>query len=87
MSKVVVLPLSEIKQLKIGGITDPLEFPLALDKLLGEEIAFKAKWQPLWDSFSVVYVFEDKVMIRKLKESREDDNIHLFDRPPTPLIQ
>ncbi|XP_058762850.1 protein MAIN-LIKE 2-like [Vicia villosa] len=28
-------------------VTDPLEFPLALDKLLGSKIAFKVKWHPL----------------------------------------
>ncbi|CAI8583350.1 unnamed protein product [Vicia faba] len=70
-----------------SGITDPLEFPLALDKLLGKEIAFKVKWQSLLDNCSIVSVFKDKSVIIQLKETCGDDIIFVSNPPPTPLIQ
>ncbi|XP_058727793.1 uncharacterized protein LOC131599472 [Vicia villosa] len=39
-----------------AGITDPLEFPLVLDDLVGLDMAFKVKWQPSWDNATVVSI-------------------------------
>ncbi|KAL5096499.1 hypothetical protein RYX36_000826 [Vicia faba] len=109
MSKVVVLPITEIKQLKkdtfyvtvitidkliasqyrwyyearyqcpkAGGITDPLEFPLALDKLLGKEKDFKVIWKSQWDSCSVISILEDDDVLKQLKENcGMDDEIEI----------
>ncbi|XP_058787891.1 uncharacterized protein LOC131662193 [Vicia villosa] len=49
------------------GVNDPLKFPLALDKMLGLEIAFKVKWQPDWKNFSVVMLLRDEGVINQLK--------------------
>ncbi|XP_058726552.1 uncharacterized protein LOC131597911 [Vicia villosa] len=50
-----------------AGITDPLEFPLALDKMLDLELAFRVTWQPSWDSCSVVMFIKDKPFVEQLK--------------------
>ncbi|KAI5409620.1 hypothetical protein KIW84_055161 [Lathyrus oleraceus] len=49
------------------GIDDPLEFPLALDDMLDLEFALKVKWQPRWDSCSVVMILRDELFIKQLK--------------------
>ncbi|KAI5403588.1 hypothetical protein KIW84_050954 [Lathyrus oleraceus] len=57
------------------GITDPLEYPLTLEKLLGKEIAFKVKWKPHWDNSSVVSILRDTAVIEQLKAPWERDNV------------
>ncbi|XP_058787961.1 uncharacterized protein LOC131662249 isoform X2 [Vicia villosa] len=49
------------------GIFDPLDFPLALDKLLDQELAFKVKWQPDWTNCSVIMLVKDKPVVNQLK--------------------
>ncbi|XP_058757343.1 uncharacterized protein LOC131630581 [Vicia villosa] len=49
------------------GKNDPLEFLLALGKMLSLEIAFKVKWQPNWNNCSVVMLLRDKAIINQLK--------------------
>ncbi|KAL5080802.1 hypothetical protein RYX36_009223 [Vicia faba] len=68
-------------------ITDPLDFPLALDKLLGKEKAFKVKWQSQWDNYSVISILEDDDILKQLKESCRMDVVQLIDLPLTPLLQ
>ncbi|XP_058746052.1 uncharacterized protein LOC131618919 [Vicia villosa] len=46
-----------------AGIFDPLDFPLALDKLLDQELAFKVKWQPDWSNCSVIMLVKDKPIV------------------------
>ncbi|XP_058774959.1 uncharacterized protein LOC131649219 [Vicia villosa] len=50
-----------------AGIFDPLDFPLALDKLLDQELAFKVKWQPDWSNCSVIMLVKDKPIVDQLK--------------------
>ncbi|XP_058776860.1 uncharacterized protein LOC131651209 [Vicia villosa] len=50
-----------------AGIFDPLDFPLALDKLLDQELAFKVKWQPDWSNCSVIMLVKDKSVVDQLK--------------------
>ncbi|XP_058780943.1 uncharacterized protein LOC131655057 [Vicia villosa] len=51
-----------------AGISDPLEFPLALDALVGLDLAFKVKWQPSWNNATVVSIYEDKAVIKELEK-------------------
>ncbi|XP_058750998.1 uncharacterized protein LOC131624017 [Vicia villosa] len=60
-----------------GDITDPLEYPLAVDKLLGKEVAYKLKWQPMWYSCLVISIFEDIDVIKQLKETCGEDGIQI----------
>ncbi|XP_058768001.1 uncharacterized protein LOC131641718 [Vicia villosa] len=50
-----------------AGIFNPLDFPLALDKLLDQELAFKVKWQPDWSNCSVIMLVKDKPIVDQLK--------------------
>ncbi|XP_058759460.1 uncharacterized protein LOC131632748 [Vicia villosa] len=50
-----------------AGIFDPLDFPLALDKLLDQELAFKVKWQPDWSNCSVIMLVKEKPIVDQLK--------------------
>ncbi|XP_058733270.1 uncharacterized protein LOC131604872 [Vicia villosa] len=50
------------------GITDPLDFPLALDQLLKLEMAMKVKWHPRWKNCSVVMIIKNDPIIQQLKE-------------------
>ncbi|XP_050876482.1 uncharacterized protein LOC127080167 [Lathyrus oleraceus] len=66
------------------GISDPLEFPLVLDNLIGHEFAFKVKWQPRWKNASVMTVIQDKETIHKLLAQWEvckptTNEVKLFD--------
>ncbi|KAL5079583.1 hypothetical protein RYX36_008004, partial [Vicia faba] len=70
-----------------SGVTDPLDFPLALEKLLGKEKAFKVKWQSQWDSCLVVSILEDDDVLKQLKESCGTDDVRLIDFPLTRLLQ
>ncbi|KAL5099736.1 hypothetical protein RYX36_004063, partial [Vicia faba] len=49
------------------GITDSLEFPLALDVMLGKKFAFKVKWDPKWKSSSIVQFIKDNHLITILE--------------------
>ncbi|CAI8619193.1 unnamed protein product [Vicia faba] len=48
-------------------ITDPLEFPLSLDSMLGKKFAFKVKWDPRWKSSSIVLFIKDNHLIAMLE--------------------
>ncbi|XP_058784404.1 uncharacterized protein LOC131659197 [Vicia villosa] len=52
-----------------AGISDPLEFPLALDALVELDLAFKVKWQPSWNNTTVVSIYKDKTVIKDLENS------------------
>ncbi|XP_058774440.1 uncharacterized protein LOC131648728 [Vicia villosa] len=54
------------------GITDPLEFPLALDGMLDLKLAFRVKWQPSWDSCSVIMLFKDRPLKEGVDEAKTD---------------
>ncbi|KAL5079095.1 hypothetical protein RYX36_007516 [Vicia faba] len=56
-------------------IDDPLELPLALDQLLNLEMAFKVKWQPRWNNFSVVSILRGEPFIRQLKAPWDIDEV------------
>ncbi|XP_058726383.1 uncharacterized protein LOC131597723 [Vicia villosa] len=71
-----------------AGITDPLEFPLALDKMLDLELAFRVKWQPSWDSCSVVMLIKDKPFVQQLKAPWEHTQKVSTSQPSvTPLTE
>ncbi|KAL5059232.1 hypothetical protein RYX36_030836 [Vicia faba] len=59
----------------MAGITNPLEFSLALDVMLDLELAFRVKWKPEWDSCSVVMIYKDEPFIKQLKALWEDTRI------------
>ncbi|CAI8607726.1 unnamed protein product [Vicia faba] len=50
-----------------AGITDPLEFPLALDAMLGLKFSFKVKCIPRWSSTSVAMYLKDEGVFKKLE--------------------
>ncbi|XP_058734329.1 uncharacterized protein LOC131606060 [Vicia villosa] len=52
-----------------AGITDPLEFPVALDALVGMTMVFKVKWQPDWENASVMSIFEDDTVKKDILRS------------------
>ncbi|XP_058775346.1 uncharacterized protein LOC131649610 [Vicia villosa] len=52
-----------------AGITDPLEFPVALDALVGMTMVFKVKWQPDWENASVLSIFEDDIVKKDILRS------------------
>ncbi|XP_058784467.1 uncharacterized protein LOC131659272 [Vicia villosa] len=56
-------------QLLKAGIIDPLEFPLALDALVGITMVFKVKWQPDWENVSVMSIFEDDIVKKDILRS------------------
>ncbi|WJX53683.1 hypothetical protein P8452_39652 [Trifolium repens] len=51
-----------------AGVTNPLEQPLCLDNICGRAFAFRAKWQPLWETLSVQAVKEDAAFINKITD-------------------
>ncbi|KAL5079717.1 hypothetical protein RYX36_008138 [Vicia faba] len=51
------------------GITDPLEFPLTLDALVGLTMTFKVKWKHSWDNEIVVSIYQDEGVIKQIQES------------------
>ncbi|XP_058783999.1 uncharacterized protein LOC131658754 [Vicia villosa] len=50
-----------------SGITDPLDYPLALDKLLGKKFAFKINWNPCFKNGYVVMYLKDKQILDRLE--------------------
>ncbi|CAI8612671.1 unnamed protein product [Vicia faba] len=50
-----------------AGITNPLEFPLALDAMLEKKFAFKVKWDLKWKSSFVVQFIKDEQLIAHLE--------------------
>ncbi|XP_058783210.1 uncharacterized protein LOC131657876 [Vicia villosa] len=66
-----------------AGITDPLEFPLKLDAMTGLDLALRVRWQPSWDSCSVIMFVADKPFVKQfgaqwqptqIKESVDEAN-------------
>ncbi|GAU30733.1 hypothetical protein TSUD_145300 [Trifolium subterraneum] len=51
-----------------AGVTNPLEHPLCLDTICGRTFAFRAKWQPLWDTCSVQALKEDDAIVKQIIE-------------------
>jgi hypothetical protein len=47
-------------------VTNPLEQPVCLDNICGRSFAFRANWQPLWDTLSVPALKEDTAFINKI---------------------
>ncbi|XP_058751503.1 uncharacterized protein LOC131624572 [Vicia villosa] len=70
-----------------AGITDPLEFPLALDAMLDLELAFRVKWKPNWDSCSVVMLIKDKPFVKQLKAPWEHTQVSTSQPSGTPLAE
>ncbi|KAI5405218.1 hypothetical protein KIW84_052118 [Lathyrus oleraceus] len=64
LSKAIVFPLIDITKLSEAGIDDLLEFSLAFDVMLGLELDFKVKWQPRWDSCSIVMILRDESFMK-----------------------
>ncbi|XP_058756262.1 uncharacterized protein LOC131629498 [Vicia villosa] len=63
------LSASQLRNTMIqAGITDPLDFPLALDQLLKLEMAMKVKWHPRWKNCSVIMIIKNDPTIQQLKE-------------------
>ncbi|XP_058755825.1 uncharacterized protein LOC131629045 [Vicia villosa] len=63
------LSASQLRNTMIQArITDPLDFPLALDQLLKLEMAMKVKWHPRWKNCSVVMIIKNDPIIQQLKE-------------------
>ncbi|XP_058784084.1 uncharacterized protein LOC131658852 [Vicia villosa] len=52
-----------------AGVTNPLEYPVALDRLVGLKLGFKVKWQPDWDNGTVVSIYRDEAVMLKLLHS------------------
>ncbi|XP_058727010.1 uncharacterized protein LOC131598426 [Vicia villosa] len=52
-----------------AGVTDPLDFPVALDALVGKTMVFKVKWQPDWENGSVMSILEDDIVKRDILRS------------------
>ncbi|KAL5062469.1 hypothetical protein RYX36_024206, partial [Vicia faba] len=50
-----------------AGITDPLEFPLALDTMLGLKFSFKVKCIPRWSSTFIAMYLKDEGVFKKLE--------------------
>ncbi|XP_058741854.1 replication protein A 70 kDa DNA-binding subunit B-like [Vicia villosa] len=48
-----------------AGITDPLDFPLKLDAMLDLDLALRVRWQPSWDSCSVIRFIDDKLFVKQ----------------------
>ncbi|KAL5064194.1 hypothetical protein RYX36_025931 [Vicia faba] len=75
-----------------AGINDPLEFPLALDVMLGLKFAFKVKWHPRFGTCSVVQFLKDKKLIAQLEGAVDGDGTYQegeitsaqFPNPATP---
>ncbi|XP_058762899.1 uncharacterized protein LOC131636289 isoform X2 [Vicia villosa] len=59
----------------MAGITDPLEFPLDLDAMLDLDLALRVKWQPSWDSASVIMFIKDDEFVKQLKAPWADIQI------------
>ncbi|XP_058766655.1 uncharacterized protein LOC131640262 [Vicia villosa] len=58
-----------------AGITDPLEFPLDLDAMLHLNLALRVKWQPSWDSASVIMFVKDDGYVDQLKAQWGDTQV------------
>ncbi|XP_058745168.1 uncharacterized protein LOC131617916 isoform X3 [Vicia villosa] len=58
-----------------AGITDPLDYPLALDGLVGLTMAFKVKWQPSLNNATVVSIYQDRSVINQLLHSWGQESI------------
>ncbi|XP_058774953.1 uncharacterized protein LOC131649214 [Vicia villosa] len=48
-----------------AGITDPLDFPLKLDAMLDLDLALRVRWQPSWDSCSIIMFIDDKSFVKQ----------------------
>ncbi|XP_058751320.1 uncharacterized protein LOC131624386 [Vicia villosa] len=68
-----------------AGITDPLEFPLDLDAMLDLDLALRVKWQPSWDSASVIMFIKDDEFVKQLKAPWADTQVVNSEPSVTPL--
>ncbi|XP_058762898.1 uncharacterized protein LOC131636289 isoform X1 [Vicia villosa] len=69
----------------MAGITDPLEFPLDLDAMLDLDLALRVKWQPSWDSASVIMFIKDDEFVKQLKAPWADIQVVNSEPSVTPL--
>ncbi|XP_058776377.1 uncharacterized protein LOC131650694 [Vicia villosa] len=70
------LSASQLRNTMIqAGITNPLDFPLALDQLLKLEMTMKVKWHPRWKNCSVVMIIKNDPIIQQLKEKWGTDEV------------
>ncbi|XP_058762515.1 uncharacterized protein LOC131635893 [Vicia villosa] len=69
-----------------AGITDPLEFPLDLDAMLDLNLALRVKWQPSWDSASVIMLVKDVELADQLKDQWGDTKVVSSEPSITPLL-
>ncbi|XP_058784014.1 uncharacterized protein LOC131658771 [Vicia villosa] len=58
-----------------AGITDPLDFPLKLDAMLDLDLALRVRWQPSWDSCSVIMFVDDKPFVKQFSTPWEPTQI------------
>ncbi|XP_058745812.1 uncharacterized protein LOC131618650 [Vicia villosa] len=61
-----------------AGITDPLEFPLALDEKLNMEMAMKVKWHPHWKNCLVVMLIKNDPLSNNLRKIGETMSILIY---------
>ncbi|KAK2403228.1 hypothetical protein P8452_09298 [Trifolium repens] len=57
-----------VQSLAEDGVTNPLEHPVCFDKICGRTFAFRAKWQPTWDTCSIQALKEDDAIIKKITD-------------------
>ncbi|XP_058726556.1 uncharacterized protein LOC131597914 [Vicia villosa] len=60
-----------------AGITDPLDFPLRLDAMLHLDLALRVRWQPSWDSCSVIMFVDDKPFVKQFGAQWEPTEANL----------
>ncbi|XP_058759281.1 uncharacterized protein LOC131632531 [Vicia villosa] len=85
-TEILELSAAQMRETMIkAGITDPLEFPLALDKMLGLDLALRVKWQPSWDSASVVMFIKDSDFVKQFKAPWTDSQVVSSEPSATPL--
>ncbi|XP_058788518.1 uncharacterized protein LOC131662683 [Vicia villosa] len=58
-----------------AGITDPLDFSLKLDAMLDLDLALRVRWQPSWDSCSVIMFVDDKPFVKQFSAPWEPTQI------------
>ncbi|MCH81358.1 replication protein A1-like protein [Trifolium medium] len=55
------------------GVTNPLSYPMDVDKIERRNLAVRVKWQPLWKSFSVQAVKQDDAVFNDIESQFPKD--------------
>ncbi|XP_058758391.1 uncharacterized protein LOC131631625 [Vicia villosa] len=85
-TEILQLSAAQMRETMIkAGITDPLEFPLALNAMLDLDLALRVKWQPSWDSASVVMFIKDSEFVKQFKAPWTDTQVVSSEPFGTPL--